>query len=149
MTIAVRPILLRQRKLATIATFMLNFFCYMTRIWLRKGWKTFFGPYPRFILLDSLLDKTRIWLRKGWKRFLNHIRVSSFWTAFWIKRGYDHSLSKHGLETPLKSLFYLFVRVYAVLCKVHVQWTHCISVYGTDHPIATFQFNHSTMIFKY
>ena len=25
-----------------------------------------------------------------------------------------HSLSKHGLETPLKSLFYLFVRVYAV-----------------------------------
>jgi hypothetical protein len=25
-----------------------------------------------------------------------------------------HSLSKHGLETPLKSLFYLFVHVYAV-----------------------------------
>jgi hypothetical protein len=32
-----------------------------------------------------------------------------------------HSLSKHGLETPLKSLFYLFVRVYAVLCAVHGQ----------------------------
>jgi hypothetical protein len=30
-----------------------------------------------------------------------------------------HSLSKHGLETPLKSLFYLFVRVYAVLCTVN------------------------------
>ena len=31
----------------------------------------------------------------------------------------NHSLSKHGLETPLKSLFYLFVRVYAVLCTVN------------------------------
>jgi hypothetical protein len=29
MTIAVRPILLRKRKLATIATFMLNFLCYL------------------------------------------------------------------------------------------------------------------------
>jgi hypothetical protein len=27
--------------------------------------KTFFWPYPRFILLD----KTRIWLKKGWKTF--------------------------------------------------------------------------------
>jgi hypothetical protein len=33
----------------------------------------------------------------------------------------NHSLSKHGLETPLNSLFYLFVRVYAVLCTVHGQ----------------------------
>ena len=32
-----------------------------------------------------------------------------------------HSLSKHGLKTPVKSLFYLFVRVYAVLCTVHGQ----------------------------
>jgi hypothetical protein len=39
-----------------------------------------------------------------------------------------HSLSKHGLETLLKSLLYLFVRVYAVLCTVHGQWTHRISV---------------------
>jgi hypothetical protein len=43
--------------------------------------------------------------------------------------GLGHSLSKHGLETPVKSLFYLFVRVYAVLCTVmHSQWTHCISI---------------------
>jgi hypothetical protein len=33
----------------------------------------------------------------------------------------QHSLSKHGLKTPVKSLFYLFVRVYAVLCTVHGQ----------------------------
>ena len=31
----------------------------------------------------------------------------------------QHSLSKHGLETPLKYLFYIFVRVYAVLCTVN------------------------------
>jgi hypothetical protein len=30
-----------------------------------------------------------------------------------------HSLSKHGLETPLKSLFYFFVCVYAVFCTVN------------------------------
>ena len=36
-------------------------------------------------------------------------------------RKLNHSLSKHGLETPLKSLFYLFVHVYAVLCTVHGQ----------------------------
>ena len=30
-----------------------------------------------------------------------------------------HSHSKYGLETQLKSLFYLFVRLYAILCKVH------------------------------
>jgi hypothetical protein len=33
----------------------------------------------------------------------------------------QHSISKYGLETPLKFLFYLFVRVYAVLCTVHGQ----------------------------
>ena len=38
---------------------------------------------------------------------------------------FNHSLSKHGLEIPLKYLFYLFVRVYAILCTVH---GHCISV---------------------
>ena len=30
-----------------------------------------------------------------------------------------HSHSKYGLETQLKSLFYLFVRLYAILCTVH------------------------------
>ena len=30
-----------------------------------------------------------------------------------------HSRSKYGLETQLKSLFYLFVRLYAILCTVH------------------------------
>ena len=29
-----------------------------------------------------------------------------------------HSHSKYGLETQLKSLFYLFVRLYAILCTV-------------------------------
>ena len=38
-----------------------------------------------------------------------------------LKPNPNNSLSKHGLETPLKSLFYLFVRVYAVLCTVHGQ----------------------------
>jgi hypothetical protein len=28
-------------------------------------------------------------LEKAEKRFLAHIRVLSFWIAFWIKRGYD------------------------------------------------------------
>jgi hypothetical protein len=51
------------------------------------------------------------------KRIKTHI-----YTAFY------YSLSKHGLESSLKSLFYLFVHVYAVLCTVHGQWTHCISV---------------------
>jgi hypothetical protein len=38
-----------------------------------------------------------------------------------VKNAINHSLSKHGLETLVKSLFYLFVRVYAVLCTVHGQ----------------------------
>ena len=33
--------------------------------------------------------------------------------------GNGHSHSKYGLETQLKSLFYLFVRLYAILCTVH------------------------------
>ena len=32
---------------------------------------------------------------------------------------FHHSHSKYGLETQLKSLFYLFVRLYAILCTVH------------------------------
>ena len=32
---------------------------------------------------------------------------------------FNHSHSKYGLETQLKSLFYLFVRLYAILCTVH------------------------------
>ena len=40
----------------------------------------------------------------------------------------NHSHSKYGLETQLKSLFYLFVRLYAILCTVHGHWTHCILV---------------------
>ena len=40
----------------------------------------------------------------------NESQISSFY----------HSHSKYGLETQLKSLFYLFVHLYADLCMVHV-----------------------------
>ena len=47
--------------------------------------------------------------------------TSRFPDLYVVSVNFEHSLSKHGLETPLKSLFYLFVRVYAVLCTVHGQ----------------------------
>jgi hypothetical protein len=54
--------------------------------------------------------------------------INNWWGKHKKNHKRVHSLSKHGFETPLKSLFYLFVRVYAVSCMVHGQRTHCISV---------------------
>ena len=39
-------------------------------------------------------------------------------TFFLMDTKSQHSHSKYGLETQLKSLFYLFVRIYAILCTV-------------------------------
>ena len=52
---------------------------------------------------------------------------------------FTHSHSKYGLETQLKSLFYLFVRLYAILYFSIMR----------DYPIAAFGFNRSTVLFKY
>jgi hypothetical protein len=41
------------------------------------------------------------------------------WTAYTRTCTIYHSLSKLNMVWKLKSLFYLFVRVYAVLCTVH------------------------------
>jgi hypothetical protein len=55
-----------------------------------------------------------------------------------------HSLSKHGLETPLKSLFYLFVRVYAVLYTVNEQIVQYFSMMNEsfNSNVSVQSFNH-------
>ena len=54
---------------------------------------------PRLHIVNS---KVELMLEKAEKRFLAHIRVLSFWIAFWIKRGYDSEKAEKaekGLKT--------------------------------------------------
>ena len=64
------------------------------------------------------LNCQKIFIFLFWVKKCFQVKQSRTWESFsiliWIST--NHSLSKHGLETALKSLFYLFVRVYAVLC---------------------------------
>jgi hypothetical protein len=65
----------------------------------------------------SLLGVGSLWILGSFGKLPeNRFQVNG--EKFWARIGLClniQSLSKHGLETPLKSLFYLFVRVYRVL----------------------------------
>jgi hypothetical protein len=100
-------------KLLTIATFMLNFLCYL-------GMHVY-RPYGICLILKRILGIfpfLSFWIKRGYdskkaeKRFLDHIRVLSFWISFWIKRGYGLKKAEKRFLDHIRVLSFWIKRGY-------------------------------------